>query len=194
MISEFLSSIRSLFSGRTEVRYERFRDGMGNFELFYPRGWKFDEDIAVVDGKYSISFGSPDGLSSFTVAVDAQLPEKFDFGRYAHAELESPESGIYTTAKKDRFREMPSFTREYSYSSGGRKFFGGGVMFFSGKIVFSLSWSGPESRKPALSVVYGHMLNTIMVRESFALPPAGLPGVTGTIGPAGKKPKRGRAS
>ncbi len=194
MFSELSSAIRRLFGNTSEVRYERFRDNLGNFEIFYPRGWRYDEEMAVVDGKYSISFASPDGLSTFNVAVDVQLPEGFDFEDYARKELESPESGIYTKMKKDRFREMPSFTREYSYASGGRRFFGGGVMFFSGKIVFSLSWSGPEKRKPGLAETFAHMLRTIVVREGFALPPSGLPGVAGTIGPAKRGRKRPRAS
>ncbi len=177
MFSGLRSAIRGLLGMKEETRFERFRDGLGNFEIFYPRGWKYDEDIAVVDGKYSISFGSPDGLSTFNVAVDVQLPEGFDFGKYAKAELESPESGIYTSVKKDTFRQLPSFTRDYAYSSGGRKFFGGGVMFCSGRMVFSLSWSGPESKRASLSAAFGHMLETIMVREGFVLPPSGVPGV-----------------
>jgi hypothetical protein len=151
--------------GEKPARFLKFRDGMGNFELFYPKGWKYDEDIAVVDGKYTISFQSRDGLEQFTVSVDVQLPERFRFDRYAKAELESPTSGIYTPVKKTRFRDMPAYARGYSYTSDGRRYFGGGVMFFTGQAVFSVSWGAPESRKETLDAVFGHMLKTLSVRE-----------------------------
>ncbi len=138
-----LARLRTFFFRDKPVRYVRFRDGMGNFELFYPQGWKFDEDIAVVDGKYTISFVSGNGLCQFTIAVDAQLPDAFIFAKYAKAELESPTSGIYTPMKKAVFHSMPAYERDYSYSSGGRSYFGGGVMFCTGDAVFSLSWSAP---------------------------------------------------
>jgi hypothetical protein len=171
-----LSSLRRLLGQDKEVSYERFRDGLGNFELFYPKGWKYDEDIAVVDGKYSIAFESPDGLCRFNVSVDAQLEPGMDFGAYAKAELESPSSGIYTPVTKGHFHGMPAYLRDYSFTSGSRGFFGGGVMFFSGKIVYSLTWSGPEGRKGPLSAVFDHMLRTIMVRASYSVSRKALPG------------------
>ncbi|MFN7990712.1 MAG: hypothetical protein U0R44_00995 [Candidatus Micrarchaeia archaeon] len=175
------------------VRFELFRDGLGNFEIFYPRGWRFDEDIAVMDGKYAITFESPDGLSEFTVSVDAQLAMPFDFGRYAKAELESPSSGIYTPVKKGSFNGMPAYIRDYEYASGGRKFFGGGVMFFNGSSVFSLSWSGPSKKSEKLMKVYEHMQKTLAVRSPEP-PKRPLPGVELTANPVRKGRKAARAS
>ena len=43
------------------------------------------------------------------------------------AELESPESGIYTPVNKGKFHGREAFLREYAYSSGGKRFFGGGT-------------------------------------------------------------------
>jgi hypothetical protein len=149
--------------------YVRFRDNLGNFELFYPGGWKYDEDIAVIDGKYTISFQSPDGLSQFTVSVDAQLAEDFKFAEYEKAELESPESGIFATVKKTKFQEMEAYERGFNYSSGGRKFFGGGVMFYTGQSVFSVSWTSPELQKEKVMPLFLHMLKTLSVRKGFVV-------------------------
>ncbi len=164
-----------------EIRYERFRDGMGNFEIFYPRGWKFDRDIAVVDGKYTISFQSPGGHEQLTVAVDSQLEPGFRFSRYAKQELESPSSGILAQVRKASFHGMPAYERDYSYRSSGRWYFGGGVMFYSGSAVYSLSWSAPENRKEALSAIFRHMLDSLSVRKGF------------TIRRMGARPGRGKA-
>ncbi len=184
-----LSWISKLLGKKEPAGYERFRDGLGNFEIFYPRGWKFDEDIAVVDGKYSITFESPDGLSEFTVSVDAKLPFQFDFEKYARAELESPESGIYTPVNKGKFHGREAYLREYSYSSGGRPFFGGGVMFAGGRIVYSLSWNGPEKARESVTALFEHMKRTITVREGYSERQSG---AIGTIGIA--KKRRGKAS
>ncbi|MEW6722208.1 MAG: hypothetical protein AB1324_03025 [Candidatus Micrarchaeota archaeon] len=175
---DFFSRVKAFFGIRPkETRYVRFRDGLGNFELFYPEGWKFDEDIAVMDGRYTISFQSGDGLSQFTVSVDVQLPAKFNFRKYAKDELESPESGIFTKVTRSKFHGMPSFVRDYGYSSGGREFFGGGVMFYSGSAVFSLSWSAPEKKKEAMGAAFAHMMKTLAVRKGFVIKKRSIPGV-----------------
>ncbi len=164
--------------GQKSISFWRFRDGLGNFEIFVPEGWKYDEDIAVVDGKYTISFQSPDKLCQFTISIDAQLPDDFRFSAYAKAELESPESGIYASVKKSRFHGMPAYVRDYSYTDGRSTFFGGGVMFFARDTVFSLSWSGPSSKRTILDAVFSHMRKTLVVRHGFVI--------------TRKKPKRGR--
>lgn len=168
--ADLLSKIASsLGMGERSVRFWKFRDGMGNFELFVPEGWKYDENMAVVDGKYTISFQSSDCLCQFTVAVDAQLPEKFSFPKYAKAELEGPTSGICATVRKSRFHEMPAYAREYCYTSGGRKFFGGGLMFCAGDMVFSLSWSAPVARQTVMDAVFDHMRKTIVLHKGFVV-------------------------
>ncbi|MFH0884140.1 MAG: hypothetical protein V1861_00335 [Candidatus Micrarchaeota archaeon] len=168
--ADVFSKIASaLGMGERSIRFWRFRDGMGNFELSVPEGWKYDENVAVVDGKYTISFQSTDGLCQFTVAVDAQLLEKFRFAKYAKEELESPTSGIFAIVRKSRFHDMPAYVRDYHYSSGTKKFFGGGVMFSTGNIVFSLSWNAPVERQTVMDAVFSHMRKTIVLHKGFVV-------------------------
>ena len=155
--------ILSFFAPKDPV-YRRFRDPLGNFELFYPTNWKFDQDVAVVNGKYSICFEGGDG--HFTVSVDAALPEGFDFPAHAKKELESPSSGIIADIKKSRFHGMPSYSREFRYESEGKTYLGGGEMFFSGSAVFSLSWAAPEKKKRAQEII-AHILNSLIVRQGL---------------------------
>jgi hypothetical protein len=163
-----IDSLRSLFEKKFP-KFELFRDNLGNFEIFFPAGWKYDENIAIEDGKYTISFLSKDGRSQFTVAVDAKLPDKFNFPKYAKNELESPTSGIYTPAVKTSFRKMKAYSRDYLYVSGGRKYFGGGIMFHSGKEVFSINWSSPESERTMAERIFRHMLDSLAIREGFTV-------------------------
>lgn len=166
--NKLVSFVESLLGMKEKpVRFARFRDPLGDFEISYPKDWKYDRDIAVVGGRYTISFESRD--ASFTISVDTSIPKKFNFSSYAKAELESPSSGIYTPIKKSRFRKMPAYRREYSYTSGGSDYFGGGVMFFTGKAVFSLCWSGLEKRRGVLQPILDHMLKSIAIGEGFLI-------------------------
>jgi hypothetical protein len=155
--------------GERSVRFWHFRDGMGNFELPVPEGWRYDENVAVVEGKYTISFQSTDGMCQFTVAVDAQLPEKFSFAKYAKGELEGPSSGIIASVRKSRFHGLPAYVRDYHYASGTKKFFGGGLMFSTGNTVFSLSWSAPVERQTVMDAVFSHMKKSIVLHKGFVV-------------------------
>lgn len=158
-----------LLRGRKVFHFARFRDRSGNFEILYPRNWKYDQRIAVVDANYTIAFESWNGQEKFVVAVNCGIPAGFDFGKYAKKELESPAAGIIATPEKGRFRKMECFRREYRYVSCGRRFSGGGLMFYTGDAVFSLSWNAPESGKEIMDAVFGHMIESLVVRESPAL-------------------------
>lgn len=164
------SSLRRLLGiSRKPLRFVRFVDSSGNFELEYPEGWDFDHDIAIEDARYTVSFHSKDCLSTFTVAVDANLPARFRFHDYAKKELESPSSGIYTKMVKSIFHGMPAYSRNYFYSSGGRKFHGGGVMFSTGSAVFSLSWGTPESKETEIGAIFTYMKDRFLVMPGFIM-------------------------
>ncbi len=162
--NDLLSGIKAAFGiGQPEAALMRFQDPLGNFVISYPSGWKFDRDVAVLEGAYTISFSSPDGRCTFNIGVDTGLKRGFSFPAYAKAELESPSSGIYTPVKKGKFREMPSFTREYAYTSSGATYFAGGVMFFTGRAVFSISWNAPEREKKRFDALFTRMLESIIL-------------------------------
>ncbi len=188
--NDLSSSIRSFFAPRKNrlPDFVPFRDSLENFGITYPAGWRFDQDMAIVEGRYTISFQSPDGQCQFTVAVDAQLPWSFDFAKYAKDELESPSAGIYAEAKKGSFRGMEAYRREYSYRCG-REYFGGGIMFFNRDCVFSLSWSGPEARREELQPIFDRMLESIMIKETAVRAPAAKKPSSTTKKPRAKEPR-----
>jgi hypothetical protein len=166
---QIISGLASFFNKDKPVDFSHFVDNQGNFEIFYPKNWRYDGNIAFVDGKYTISFQSPDNHYQFTIAVDTLLPKPFDFSTYAKTELESPSSGVYTPVIKSIFHGMEAYTREYAYASGSKRYAGGGVMFFTGNIVFSLSWSTPENKKQKFDQIIAHMLKTITVRNNLVI-------------------------
>jgi hypothetical protein len=167
---ELIGSLKSMLGiGRKQLYFVKFLDSSGNFELIYPKGWDFDHDIAVEDGRYTISFCSHDSQSTFTVAVDANLPKNFRFKEYAKRELEGPSAGIHAEVERSEFKDMPAYTREFSYRSGGRAYFGGGVMFYSGNVVFSISYNAPESRRTEMEAVFTHMKERFTVRQGFVM-------------------------
>lgn len=157
----------SLFS-KPKPSFERFMDGMGNFEFDLPSGWKYDEDIALVDGSYTISFRSPDKKRVFTVAVDAKIPKKFSFAKYVKAEC-GPKSGIIAEIKMARFHGIPAYKREYSFQCGSRKHFGGNIIFRGPDKVFSLTWSAPESERKDAKKLFGRMMESFIIKRGFAI-------------------------
>ncbi len=161
---DVLSKLASALGlGKKAFTLARFQDPLGNFVISCPSGWHIDSDVAVVDGAYTISFASPDGKSAFNIHVDAGLKKGFDFAAYAKNELESPASGVYTAVKKGKFREMPSYDREYRYRSSGRDYFAGGSMFFTGRAVFSISWNAPESERKTMEKAFREMLASVII-------------------------------
>lgn len=167
MFDSFLKRLRG--AGPSPVRFVTFRDSSGNFELCYPSGWRFDHDIMVADARYMVPFSSQDSRCTFNVAVDGNLPMGFNFGRYAKAELESPSSGIFAAISRGRFKGMPAYRREYAFTSGAMEYFGGGVMFSTGDVVFSISWSAPAKKRTEMEPVFRHMLKNFTVLEGFAI-------------------------
>jgi len=164
---DVLSSLRGMFARKPKtVRFLRFKDSSGNFEILYPEGWNYDHDIAVLDAKYTNSFESPDCRCRFAIAFDGGLAPDFNFANYAKKELEGPSAGIIADAVKGKFRGMDCFRREYAYASGGGKYFGGGVMFYTGNAVYSVSWNAPESEKEVMKAVFDHMLDSLVIWET----------------------------
>ena len=153
-----IDKIKDFFK-KKPLKFVKFRDPLGNFEMFYPETWKFDQDVAVDDGKYAISFES--GQNRFNIFVDFKLPESFSFTKYAKAELEGPSSGVISTIKKSKFRGLPAFKREYCYQDSGKEHLVKGIMFYTGKKVYSLTWfavcDAPQD-------VFEHMIKSLIVR------------------------------
>ncbi len=162
--NDIIAGIKGVLGlGKKAISMARFQDPLGNFVISYPADWKFDLDVAVLEGAYTISMSSSDGRCAFNIHVDAGLKKGFDFAAYAKNELESPSSGVYTDVKKGKFREMPSYDREYGYRSSGRDYFGGGTMFFTGRAVFSVSWNAPESERGTMEKAFSRMLESIVI-------------------------------
>jgi hypothetical protein len=145
--NDLISGILSLFRGKKEAAFARFQDALGNFEISYPEGWTFDRDIAVVDGKYTVPFQSRDGKSRFVVSVDASVTKSASLPEYVKRELEGPCSGIATSMERTRFRGCPAYEREYVFLCDGGRNSAGGLAFSTGTIIFSFTWSAPESEK-----------------------------------------------
>ena len=154
-----IDKIKALFRAKP-VEYVKFRDPVQNFEIFYPKGWRFDRDVAVDDGKYTISFES--GRKRATVFVDFKLPAKFNFRKYIKEQFEGPSSGIICSLEKTKFRGMPAYKREYCYVSSGKEYASRSVVFYTGSKVYSLTWFGPQDFPEE---IFNHMLKSMIVRS-----------------------------
>lgn len=146
---------------KKQVNFLNFKDALGNFEIQYPEGWQYDKDVAFVDGQYTNCFQSNN--INFTISVNIKINENFK--QYAMAELESPSSGVYTNPISSKFRKMPAYKREYTYTSNGNDYFGGGIMFFTGRTVFSIIWNAPKSKIEESRKIFDHMLASLVIKR-----------------------------
>lgn len=133
-----------------------FRDSFGNFELVIPNNWKLDnEDIGFYDGKYTISFHSPNGGKTFAIFVDTKLSSGFDLKKYAKEEIEAPSSGVYAKATPTKFRGMSAYSCEFSYSgSFGKKHYGRKIVFGKNAIVFVLNCASINQNDAELDAIF----------------------------------------
>jgi hypothetical protein len=141
------------------VVYSKFIDSFGNFEIEYPKNWRYDKDIAVVDGQYTNTFQCND--SNFTISINAKIQENLNFRKYAKNELESPASGICANAIKSKFRGFPAYIKEYTYMSNRKDYFGNELIFFTGKLIILISWNAPRSKEQEMKKVFNHMLESL---------------------------------
>jgi len=169
LLKNKIKSLFGIFSKEKKVHFIRFLDPLGNFEIFRPKDWGYDENIAVVDGRYAVAFESNNRCKKFVVALDVSLSPGFNFSKYAKNELEGPSSGIIASVKKDKFQDYPAYKREYVYVSEGKDYFGGGIMFFTGSEVFSISWNAPEKERKKLEAMFKHMLNTLIIKKGLIM-------------------------
>mgnify|MGYP001618613045 CR=1 FL=1 len=154
--------IFDIFFKKKPITFLHFRDGLNNFEIDYPKGWHYDKDVAFIDGQYTNCFQSNN--MNFILSVNLKINEGFNFKKYAKTELESPGSGIYTDSISSKFRKMPAYKREYSYISSSDEYFGGGVMFFTGRAVFSIMWNAPRSKFEEAKNIFDNMLASLLIR------------------------------
>ncbi len=166
--NDLITRIKSLFSHkRKSPKFRLFRDYQGNFHIEYPEDWRFDPEIAMVEGKYSVSFESPSGPARFVVTLDSILPFGFDFEKQVKETLGQPTSGFCADIKATEFRGMKAFSYEYCYQTEGRRFFAGGLTFFTGWSVFSLNWSAPEQEQKHYQKIFDRMLETLTFRRGI---------------------------
>ncbi len=151
------------FLRKKEIKYAQFNDPLGNFKIAYLENWKFDADMVVFDGGYSLSFSSPDSQSTFTIFVDAKIMPKSNLRGYASRELESPESGIYAKMRETSFFGTQAYQSDYDYHSGNTPYFGGSVIFSGKKAIYRLSWCAPLKNRPAIENIFSAMKKSLIV-------------------------------
>ena len=138
--------------------FHKFVDPLGNFSIMVPEKWKTDEDIAIDDGKYTIPFDSPDELAEFSISIDYSARNaSFDFDDFVKKYFNSPESGIHSTFSKTNFRKYPAYVREFIYSNRGRGFYGGSIIFYTGKLLVELIHHAPADKREYYDIIFEKM-------------------------------------
>ncbi len=141
-------------------RFAVFKDPFGNFIISYPEGWRYDEDIAVVEGSYGVWFEK----GSKRISVHVTACRLADFDSYAQRYLKDPKRGVVGRIRKTTFKDMPAYDFRYKLHEGSKVFLGGALMFYTGRCIFYISWFVPKSEWPHFKELFKHILRTMWVR------------------------------
>ncbi len=160
-----------------------FTDPLGNFELDIPKGWRFDRDVIVDSGQYSISFEAQDRRMRFVVSVDTKPPEPADFESYVRKECEGPASGILCGMSKKEFRGYLGYGRRFIFGKGNDESVREDRIFLTAGAVFTISrtrpiiHSAPEPdsktkiiKKDAKEEVLDWMFASFIVKKGLSVP------------------------
>ncbi len=166
-----LDSIRRFFRKKPrepefdKVKFRKYDDYYGHFSVLYPKDWWYDPSVVVDEGGYAVVFHSNRSKSNFRIGVETVLPLKFDFRGYAKKEIEGPSSGIVSKACSSRFRKYRCYRTDYVYESGGEKFVGERIIFYTGDRVFSIFYTHPAEEKN-LKKTIEYMIESIAIRPA----------------------------
>jgi hypothetical protein len=165
-------SIFDLFSKKTEPEHAKtdfasFSDSLGNFEVFYPKHWKYDENTAVVDSCYAINFVSDKTKTSMRIEVDMKLPVGFDkkkFMKYAKDEIEKPTAGVLSKAYAKTLGIYDCVETAYEFKEGNTIMHGEKTIIFASNKVYSIMFICPMSEYDRLKNTFKYVLDSFVAK------------------------------
>ena len=152
------SSLFSIFKKPT--KFVLFTDPFGNYSLLIPDSWKFDSDVIVDDGKYSICFDSPTEDARLVVSLDLSFSPKKDFETYLIKKLSDPSSGSIGFISKGIFKDLKTTEKTFSFNKNGN-FSGKVIAFKKGEIIYELTVHSKDSNSHSLSPIFATILSSI---------------------------------
>ncbi len=145
------------------VEYSIFKDPIGRFEIPYPKDWKFNPDILVVEGEYSESFQSRN-KATFTINVNFGVDKNFNFEAYVKNEFYGPHSGMHSAVEKEKYQGKKAYQKEYSYENDGKKYFGGEKIFFKEGAIYLLTYQAFDKDKEEMTKIFEYMINNLFIK------------------------------
>jgi len=167
---DLVSRVVSLFAPKgpsaKQIAFVHVRDPLANFEIDIPKGWTFDEYIAVESGTYSISFESGDGRNRFVVSVNTRPPSKDRFEEHVRKECEGPSSGIICPMAKTRYKGYHAFGRTIRIGMGKDAIMRSDLIFLAKSAVYWISADLRHGDMDRMEPLRKRMLDSFIVRQT----------------------------
>ena len=118
-----LNFLSNLF--KKEEKFILFSDPFSNFSISIPQSWKFDSDVVIDEGRYSICFEKPNHTAQICIYVDTNSISE-DFETFAKKRFNDPSSGSLGTVSSSSFQNQKALQKSFTFRSSS---------LFDGKII-----------------------------------------------------------
>jgi hypothetical protein len=118
-----LDFLSNLF--KNEEKFILFPDPFSNFTISIPQSWKFDSNVVIDEGRYSICFEKPNREAQVCIYVDTNIISD-DFETFAKKRFNDPSSGSLGTISLSSFQKQKCLQKSFTFRSSS---------LFDGKII-----------------------------------------------------------
>lgn len=163
-IISFLKPSEPVFE---QTEFEKFEDSLQNFQIFYPKHWKYEEKTAIIDGAYAIIFYSTTSPANLRIEVNTRVPKGFskkDFKKYARNEIEQPTAAIVSNAKTIKIGNYDCIQTEYFFYDRGRKFYARKLFIFCLDRIFTLFFICDEQNYKNLKKTLAYIIDSLLIK------------------------------
>lgn len=175
LLSGLLNKITELFQFKTRsITFSEFSDPLGGFSILYPNYWKYDSNIVIHEGSYSIIFQKSNEL--FTITTD-HLSDFSNYESKIKDVLIGPNSGSFGSfKKKSESHELIIYESDYSFYSDSVFF--GSIVLYCRKICyyykkngkyFILSLSMPKNDMTKFEFIFSKILASAVLNSELSL-------------------------
>lgn len=118
-----LNFLSNLF--KKEEKFILFSDPFSNFSISIPKNWKYDSDVVIDEGRYSICFEKPDRNAQLCISVDTNSISG-DFESFVKKKFNDPSSATIGTISEVSFQNQKCLQKTFTFKSSS---------LFDGKII-----------------------------------------------------------
>lgn len=110
---------------KKEPQFIVFTDPFSNFSISIPQNWKYDSNVVIDEGRYSICFEKPNRDAQICISVDTNHISQ-DLETFVKKRFNDPSSGSIGSTSEILFQNQKCLQKSFTFKSSS---------LFDGKII-----------------------------------------------------------